>query len=151
MGVTIALAPPSPHYYKTIKEGFISLVLTEQEYLTDERIRTLTATVDDQLAAVSLVRIEQRAMRLLYTVVAPACRKQGINNAIKAHAETLALAEGCTALIGHVRAGNDASKASLLRAGFQEVESCAGFYQNGERKIRFVKQLSNSATTALEE
>lgn len=139
----ICWVPRSTIQYRIIADNF-NPIFSEREYLEDEHIYCLEVTVEDDLAAVSMVKHSHLDGRLtlLYTFVLPPFRKQGINTQIKKSIEVLAKEKGADHLLGHVRGNNVASLNSLLKSGYQVIDEGGKFYKNGDKKLTVKKILS---------
>lgn len=140
--MNISWVPRTSSQYTTISE-FFSPVFTEQEFLDDENIFCCQVTVENELAAISMVKLDRSIKRLtlLYTIVFPQFRKRGINTMIKESVELFARESGADHLLGHVREHNLASLNTLKKSGFQILDEGEKFYKNGDRKLTVIKAI----------
>lgn len=126
-----------------LKDAF-QPVMTLEEYLTLDDYHCCEVRMKNKLAAISMVRVDKAEdrMMLMYTLVKPEFRKQGINSGIKTAVENRAKDLGLQWLYGHVRESNVASKNSLLKSGFTIFDEGDLFYKDGERKLTIRKKLN---------
>lgn len=129
--------------YRIISEHFTPF-FSELEYLQDDAIFCCEVISKEQRAAISMVKFNSnlKQVTLLYTIVFPQFRLQGINTQIKMFVESFALERGAEFLWGHVRENNIASLNSFLKCGFVVVDEGIQFYKNGDRKLTVKKSLS---------
>lgn len=132
----------SSEQYRFVSTHF-SLFFDEKRYLNDESFHCCEVRSSSELAAVSMVQLQDKhdRIRLLYTLVNPNFRRRGINSLIKKAVEELAKECGVSYLYAHVRENNKASLHSLLKSGFEVIDEGATFYKNGDKKIALRKMV----------
>jgi ribosomal protein S18 acetylase RimI-like enzyme len=101
--------------------------------------------VEDQTGllgyALVFLRRGSRGARLYSLVVAPRARGRGLGALLLADAEDCVRQRGRSQLGLEVRADNTAAIALYRRAGYQELASRTGYYEDGETARRFWRQL----------
>lgn len=142
----ISWVPRNIKQYRIISQYF-NPFFSELEYLQDDTIFCCEVASQEQPSALSIVKFYSNLKRvtLLYTVVFPEFRSQGINTQIKKFVEAFALDMGAEHLWGHVRENNIASLNSLLKSGFVIVDEGIQFYKNGDRKLTVKKELFSTS------
>lgn len=132
------------HY--DLLSGEFDICFSKEEFLLRNDLFVVEVYVNNELAAASVFRLrvtadKQKIIRLFYTVVKKQYRGHGINKSIKAFVEKHAVEIGVNKILASVREGNIPSRRSLLASGFKEDNSYVLYYKDGERKIRFVKEI----------
>ena len=102
----------------------------------------LVAGVDGDIAGYAIVLFRSGASAArLYSIAATVT---GVGSALLGAAESAVLARGCKSLRLEVRADNARTIALYRRRGYAQCGERPGYYEDGERALRFEKLLHGS-------